>query len=293
MRIGLTGPKLRIGISATLGVSLLVFSYILYLARASSEQYLAAILFQSLMILSVWFGLASGLLFSLFAVLGLGGYYFFWTYSFQGAGDIGFEESVWFFLIPLGALVGGYLGDAVLFIVRLFARFERQIESLVTTHQLGMIGDEKYFEQALGEECARARRSLSTFCVIAMEIANLEEIERLIGADASKIATDKMAEAVCRSTRDIDKKARLAGSRVGLMLVDCSREFSEIVIRRIVTALSNTELEYRDRAVKAALRLAHVVVSFPEDGDTPSNLIRAATDKLSALPRTAPAPNRN
>jgi len=116
---------------------------------------------------------------------------------------------------------------------------------------------------------------------------NLNRLERLLGADAPLLAAEKISEIICRSTRDIDRKAKLEEPRFGVIVPDCSRENAQIVIQRIEKGLKHIEMEYRGRAVKVEIELTTGIGTYPADGNTAEELMaKAETDmvKNQSLP---------
>lgn len=275
-----TGTKIKIGITVLLFFILAVFLYALSFSRPATEDYLVLIAFYTVVIFSVWFGLTTGLVVSLLGVLAYGGHYFYDAYVRQLQIDIGLKEGIWMVLFPIGAAVGGYLGDAVIFVQSLFRRYRPHIESLLMTGQLGVIGNDVTFDQDLKEEISRAHRSLSQFCVALIDVGNLDELERQVGADAAKQTADKIAEALCRNTRDIDKKAKFYGTQFGLILIDSGKSGPIAALDRMRKSLRNATMEYRGRTINTEIEMIVGLAAYPEDGEAPEKLLEKAKKDL-------------
>lgn len=281
MKLPNSGKKIKMALIALLVFILGVILYAFYLNRTPVEDYITPIIFLVVVGFAAWFGLAAGLLFSLFGVIAYGAFFFIGALIRHVDADISGKEAVWLILIPAGALIGGYLGDAIIFVEKLFNKYIRQIESLLLTGQLGMIGNEVTFQTGLKEECSRAKRSLSHFTVLLMDVKNMDQLQKMLGLDAHEQIADKISEGLSRSTRDIDKKARLDGTLHGVILPECPKENVQIVIDRIQKNLNQVDVSYQNRSIKVDVVLAFGRATYPEDGDTPEKMMEHAKVDLA------------
>jgi diguanylate cyclase (GGDEF)-like protein len=281
------GKKIRINNLLLLLCVLGVSFYALTLNRASMDDYLSLSLFYAVVMSAVWLGFMSGLVFSLIGILVYGGFYFLMSLQASFQVDIGLKETIWIVLLPVGAFIGGALGDSIGFAERFFKKFSRQVESLLLSGQAGMVGTEETFVNNLKEECSRAKRSLSQFSVVTMDVANLDAIQSKLGADAIVQVSEKLSELLCRSTRDIDRKAQLDGSVHSLILVDCPEETVDIALNRLNKLLKSVELEYRGRQIPVQIELKFGVANFPGDGDNGPALLETAFERMKNVPAGA------
>ncbi len=277
------GTKIKFGTTLVLLFTLGISAYVLSLNRAGMEDHFAVSMMQLLMILGVWLGMASSLVFALVGVLLYGGYFFTITFVKQMRADIGLHEMVWFVVVPAGAVVGGFLGDAVTFVERMFSRFHRQLDSLIMSGQLGMVGDRNTLEQGLNEECARSRRSLSSFSLVLLDAFNMEKVQQSLGADAPTQVSQKISQCIARNTRDIDRKGRLEGTQHGLIIVDADLDHTHNILNRITKDLAHADMEYRGRFLKTEIQMVSAIARFPEDAENAPGLLKAAESKLVSV----------
>lgn len=283
-----SGKKIKFGLLSILLFSLGAALYALSQNRAPFEDFFALSIFYVLLMLSSYFGLTAGLVFSLVGVLLYGGRYFYDAMVREIPLNIHAREFTWIIFFPLASLVGGYAGDMINFVEKLFRKFRPQIESLLLTGQLGMMGNEITFQQGLREECSRARRSLSQFTFLLLELENQYALEKKLGKQFLDSTSQKISEVICRSTRDIDRKGKLDDTRFGVVLADCPRDRCEIVLNRITSSLHQVEFDQQGRTVKTPIELRTAVVSYPESGNSAELLMANAFQELEKK-RTLPS----
>lgn len=262
------GNKIRLQALVIIVYLVSVAFYLFALNRAAFEDYFILSLVSLILMTGVWFGMMVGLVMGLLGVFAYLCYHFFLSATGYATFDFEAHEIFWLALIAVAAILGGALGDTVVFVRRLFGKYRDQIHSLLTTGQLGILVTEAAFEQSLKEECSRAKRSLAQFCLIYFDIANLKELEAKLGADAADEASEKLAKVLCTNTRDIDKKVKMDLTLYGLILPACPKNQAPVVVERIQKGLRDVPLEYRGRLIKADIHLVAGVSCYPEDGAT-------------------------
>jgi diguanylate cyclase (GGDEF)-like protein len=275
-----SGIKIKMGIAAVLFFSSAIFYYLLSLNRVAFEDFYTFLIVQAVLLFSCLFGLTSGLIFSLLGIVVYGANFFRQALAYDTRMDIGVGEAIWLMLIVASALVGGYLGNAATFVQKLFSKYKQQIDTLLMTGQLGMIGNIVTFNTGLREECSRARRAMSQFTVLLLDIANLSQLRRALGADADEVAANQLSQALARGTRDIDKKARIEDVLHGVVAPDCTKKNVHIMIDRITKNLAQAQMNVQGKNVKSDIKLAIGQATYPEDGDTPEKLLEHAKKDL-------------
>jgi diguanylate cyclase (GGDEF)-like protein len=142
------------------------------------------------------------------------------------------------------------------------------------------MGNAVTFQQAVREEVARSKRSLSQFTLLLIDVGNVEEIQKLLGTDGPEDMATKIAKAITTNTRDIDKKGKLDLTLFGLTLPNCDKSQYPIVVERIEKVLKGLEVEYRGRTLRMAIKLAIGSATYPKDGETFEKLIETARHSL-------------
>ncbi|MBI4971203.1 MAG: diguanylate cyclase [Candidatus Omnitrophica bacterium] len=284
--------KIKLAFIAILFIALAMSFFSFFSNRVVAEDYLYTLGLYTVLMISAYFGITPGLIVALLEVLFWGAVYFYETNVTKTRYQLSLKEIVWMFSFPVGAGLGGYLGNYLMIIDKLFKRYSVQIESLIKTGQLGMLGNENTFQQSLKEECSRAKRALSQFALFVLEIGNVEALEKIFGLDAVSEATKKVSEVLCHTTRDIDKKALLDESLLALILPDTSRENSTRTLERIEERLARVEMEYRGRSIKPHIQLKYGLAMFPEDGKTAEELSKAAKANLKVTAKKVRTDNK-
>jgi len=275
--------KIKYVISGALLFALSVTVFVLFSNKVSNDDYIYLFILNAVLILSVWSGLTVGLIYALVGVLIYGAYYFFQTFVLEIRFGFSAKDGIWMILIPASALAGGYLGDGVVFIDKLFKKYLRQIESLLQTGQMGMVGNEITFQQDLKVEVSRSKRSLANFSLVLLQVGNIDSLQRLMGIDAADEASKKLSEAICRSTRDIDKKAKLGVTLYALILPDTGASETDVVLDRIRKNLIKVKMAYRGRQLKADIDLISGIAIYPEHAKDADILLQTSMKDLETV----------
>jgi diguanylate cyclase (GGDEF)-like protein len=151
--------------------------------------------------------------------------------------------------------------DAAVEVARMANMTAREI-ARITDRATGL-PDARYFEPALDNRVAVARRLLNPLCVVLCELIGDRR------GDGSLLA---LADVVRATMREADTACLLAGSRIGLILEDTPEWGGVLAVERLRAAL--------ERAGEDGTRLTAGVAAYPSHALDSTGLLSAAASAL-------------
>jgi diguanylate cyclase (GGDEF)-like protein len=195
--------------------------------------------------------------------------------------------AVWRLWLGGGLLAGTFLtlvtilGARRLFVLLLeLSDAHAEAESQAFTDQLTGLPNRRMFNDRLGHEIMRARRSRCSVVVLFIDLDSFKEVNDSLGHHMGDILLSKTAQRLCDSVRDTDLVVRLGGDEFSVAL--CGLEdvtFAERIAEEILKVVSapfilNGKNVYVTASVGIAL--------YPKDGDTAADLLTRADQAMYA-----------
>lgn len=152
----------------------------------------------------------------------------------------------------------------------------RQTEALAVTDVKTGLYNYRYFIERLGAELQTARHAGAPVSLIYLDIDHFRETNNTYGHEAADGVLRDVTAILKRCIRDSDLAARYGGEEFVIMLPRAGSRDAQVVAERIRRSVERTI--FRDRASGAAIRvtLSAGVVTSPQDGDGPSDLVNKA-----------------
>jgi diguanylate cyclase (GGDEF)-like protein len=156
------------------------------------------------------------------------------------------------------------------------ARLFEQVRSMAVSDSLTGLANYRRLIHVLETELDRSRRTNRPFSVILLDMDGLKAINDQFGHLTGSRALVRLGKVLTNHSRAIDTPARYGGDEFALVLPEASREVAARVVARIRERLA-AEPE------RPALSVSAGVAAFPEDGDTPEQLLGAADRALYGM----------
>ncbi len=156
------------------------------------------------------------------------------------------------------------------------ARLFEQVRSMAVSDSLTGLANYRRLIHVLETELDRSRRTMRPFSVILLDMDGLKAINDQFGHLTGSRALVRLGKVLSNHSRAIDTPARYGGDEFALVLPEASREVAARVVARIRERLA-AEPE------RPALSVSAGVAAFPEDGDTPEQLLGAADRALYGM----------
>jgi diguanylate cyclase (GGDEF)-like protein len=170
----------------------------------------------------------------------------------------------------IGGFVVSYMRDRL---VELVTRLSDAARTDALTGLLNRRALEELFEL----ELERSRRSARPLSVIVGDLDGFKAVNDRLGHQAGDAALQTLAEELGRWKRRIDMAARLGGEEFALILPETDEGGAFLVAERLRRATHRT---FADGPLP--LTISFGVATFPDHGDDPDTLLRAADQALYA-----------
>ncbi len=164
------------------------------------------------------------------------------------------------------------LGGALLEQARLF----EQVRSMAVSDSLTGLANYRRLISVLENELDRSKRTQRGFSVVLLDMDGLKAINDQFGHLTGSRALVRLGKVLSNHSRAIDTPARYGGDEFALVLPEAGRDVATRVVARIRERLA-AEPE------RPALSVSAGVAAFPEDGDTPEQLLGAADRALYGM----------
>ena len=209
----------------------------------------------------------------------------------------GFRSAVlaplWVVKKPFGFLrvendrVGAYTADD-LRTVDLFATFTsltlenihffEAINNLATHDALTQLFTHKAFQTRLAEEVMRGGRSQAPVSLIMCDVDHFKKYNDTYGHQAGDVLLHKVAQILSNHARPVDFVARYGGEEFALILPGIVRAQAVEFANRIRLKVQNEPFVFQGK--NTSVTQSYGVSSFPQDATTPSQLVKAADERL-------------
>ena len=179
--------------------------------------------------------------------------------------------------VDLPVVGGGELGYVTEVFNDMVARLResrRELERLSITDDLTELYNRRYVMEALGNEVRRSRRLEHPFALLMLDVDHFKEYNDAYGHLAGDAALARVAAILKESTRDVDCAARYGGEEFVVLLPETEAQGATETAQRIQARLA------RDDVVGGKLTLSVGVAQFPEDGESPDELLGGADAAL-------------
>jgi diguanylate cyclase (GGDEF)-like protein len=166
----------------------------------------------------------------------------------------------------------GYLSRAFNTVVSRLREKEShgELERLSLTDALTGLYNRRHLMGTLATEVQRSRRLRRSFSVLLADVDQFKQYNDTHGHLAGDAALVKIAEIFRKTTRAVDCVARYGGEEFVVMLVETTIVHAELVAERIRTRVEEEDFP------EGRLTLSIGLAEYPEQGDTPEDLIASA-----------------
>jgi len=125
-------------------------------------------------------------------------------------------------------------GALIVALVRRMLMQQRKIISLARSDALTGLGNRRAFDEALSDECIRARRNAQPLTLVYIDLDHFKRVNDELGHDAGDQVLCQLAAAVRQVVRGhIDRAFRLGGDEFALLLPGSSAAQAHAVVDRI------------------------------------------------------------
>ncbi len=156
--------------------------------------------------------------------------------------------------------------------------FEHQYK-LATTDGLTELYNHRYFQDQMRMQIANCQRYNTEFSMIIIDIDHFKSFNDTYGHQAGDAVLKQVAQTLKNNSRATDIVCRYGGEEMSIILTNTDKEEAMKKAERVCSAVA-------ERVFKlSATQTVHVTISvgvstFPEDGETPQQIIEIADQGL-------------
>lgn len=156
--------------------------------------------------------------------------------------------------------------------------FEQQY-LLATTDGLTELYNHRYFQEQMKMQVEQAKRYEAPFSLIIIDIDFFKKFNDTFGHQAGDAVLRQVAQLLKNSVRATDIVCRYGGEEMSIILPNTSKEMSFVTAEKICKRVASKKFRLSNTE-ESNVTISLGVASFPQDGQTPSEIIDAADKRL-------------
>lgn len=149
-----------------------------------------------------------------------------------------------------------------------------------STDQLTGLFNRTYFNPLFGKELATARETVVPLSVLLFDIDHFKKVNDTHGHPAGDAILKRLAEIVQKSTRSTDVVARYGGEEFIVMMGATNKDQASAYAERLRETIARSPFPVPGHDAPLQVAVSIGVSGFPEDGESPADLVKAADDAL-------------
>ena len=138
----------------------------------------------------------------------------------------------------------------------------------------------RYFTQWFETEMRRAKNYLIPLSLFMFDIDHFKAVNDTHGHDAGDLVLRKLGKVIRHHTRSSDLVARYGGEEFVVIMTSSGREQAFVYANNLREKIAATKISIPGVEHPIGVTISGGVASFPNDGDSPSDLIHAADHVL-------------
>ena len=155
------------------------------------------------------------------------------------------------------------------------ARHYAKVEELTIVDEHTRLFNARYLKRSLESEVERSRRFSHPLSVVFFDLDRFKLLNDTHGHDAGSAALAEVGELLLKTLRTTDIAIRYGGDEFVLVLPETPKTAAVDVTRRLHALLGQHEF-LKERGIDVHLPGSFGVASFPDDGTSADDLLRAA-----------------
>ncbi len=155
------------------------------------------------------------------------------------------------------------------------AQLHARIERLAITDMMTGVFNRRYFDERLSEEISRDTRYGGTFSLVIFDLDRFKNYNDTYGHRVGDELLQQVAQAAKESVRSADLVFRYGGDEFALLLPETTPRDAATVCERLRARLAT-----RMQVGGTGLTLSLGVATWPDDGNTMSEIVRASDEAL-------------
>lgn len=156
----------------------------------------------------------------------------------------------------------------------------QKLELLSNTDALTGLYNFRHFTECINQEHLRVQRSKASYALVYIDIDYFKNYNDQNGHPAGDQLLKELGQILRLSCRKTDIPVRYGGEEFAILCPETNWQQAKVLADRIRTNVEKAPFEYRDRQPNKKLTVSIGVSSFPTDGYTPDDVLKAADRAL-------------
>ena len=148
------------------------------------------------------------------------------------------------------------------------------------TDSLTRLWNHGYFQDALGDALAVAKREKTSLVLAMMDLDNFKAYNDTLGHQKGDIALREVASIFKKSTRKEDLICRYGGEEFAIIMPGIERDNALHIIERLRASIEKTFKRPQKKGPLPPLTISTGIASFPDDSTRKESLIKKADNAL-------------
>jgi diguanylate cyclase (GGDEF)-like protein len=161
-----------------------------------------------------------------------------------------------------------------------YLRQTEELKRISITDVLTGFLNRRYFHERLIEEIERSKRHSSPMSLAILDLDDFKRLNDTYGHQAGDEALKAIARCVHGSIRSIDVAARYGGEEFTLILPQTGKAEGRMIAERVCREIADLTVSHQLLEGYEQLTVSIGLATFPEDAQTPEELIRRADTAL-------------
>jgi diguanylate cyclase (GGDEF)-like protein len=162
------------------------------------------------------------------------------------------------------------------------AQLDKHLFSEMPHDALTGLDNLQTFNRKIAAEIHRGKRFGTTFSLLIFYVDYIKNIYENFGVAAGDFATEKIAEIIRNSKRQIDSAARIGNDKFGLIVLESKRDDARECAQRVLRNIEVSEIDFNGSAIPLSAVIG--IATFGIDGENPEQLILSA-EKAAQIAR--------
>ena len=150
----------------------------------------------------------------------------------------------------------------------------QEAQRLSVTDGLTGLGNYRSFQQNLAREVDRAARFHRPLSLLMLDLDHFKQVNDLYGHQVGDAVLTQVADRIREEVREVDVVARYGGEEFVVVLPETGLDGAQHLADRICERMRDSPL--RTSSGDLAITISIGVAVYPDHGDSPSSLVRAA-----------------
>lgn len=181
-------------------------------------------------------------------------------------------------ILPLTVILLVFIAAYIIKYILKSRDFEYQYK-LATTDGLTELYNHRYFQEQMIMQVETSKRYNSVFSLILIDIDFFKKFNDIFGHQSGDAVLRQVAQKLKKNVRTTDFVCRYGGEEMGIILPNTDKNEAIITAQKICKAIAEKPFKLANDK-ESAVTISLGVAAYPEDGETPSEIIDKADKRL-------------